>query len=113
MNSRLTSHLPSRSPREGAHFYRTIFLSDIHLGSRHCQAHLFLEFLNTHEAERIYYTGDIIDGWRLRRKRFWPRAHEEAVRTILKKARLGTESIFIPGNHDELAPMVLPTVSSL
>ncbi|NQW01750.1 MAG: UDP-2,3-diacylglucosamine diphosphatase [Rhodospirillales bacterium] len=81
--------------------YRTLFVSDVHLGTRHCQAELLFEFLESHKAEKIYLIGDIIDGWRLKKKRYWPPSHEKIIQTILNKARSGTEIIFIPGNHDE------------
>jgi len=80
---------------------RTLFLSDIHLGTRHCQAELLIEFLASHEAETIYLIGDIIDGWRLERSRYWPKAHENALQAILEKARRGARVIYVPGNHDE------------
>ena len=83
------------------HKFRSIFVSDIHLGTRHCQARLFGEFLESHDAETVYLIGDIIDGWRLKKKRYWPRAHEDVVRAILKKAKLGAKVVYIPGNHDE------------
>ncbi|MEM1376417.1 MAG: UDP-2,3-diacylglucosamine diphosphatase [Pseudomonadota bacterium] len=82
--------------------FRTLFVSDIHLGTRGCQAELFLDFLREHEAERIYLVGDIFDGWRLRKGWFWPQSHNDVVQKLLKKAKGGTEIIYIPGNHDEV-----------
>nr|WP_236545203.1 UDP-2,3-diacylglucosamine diphosphatase [Tropicimonas marinistellae] len=82
--------------------YRTIFLSDIHLGTRGCQAELLLSFLSRHDAETIYLIGDIFDGWKLRRGWHWPAFHNDVVQALLDKARLGTRIIFIPGNHDEV-----------
>lgn len=82
--------------------YRTLFLSDIHLGTRGCQADLLCDFLREHDAERIYLVGDIFDGWRLRKGWYWPQSHNDVVQKLLKKARHGTEIIYIPGNHDEV-----------
>ena len=81
--------------------YRTIFLSDIHLGTRGCQAELLLDFLGQHDAETIYLVGDILDGWRLKRGWHWPQAHSDVVQAILSKAKAGARILYIPGNHDE------------
>ena len=81
--------------------FRALFLSDIHLGTRGCQAEMLLEFLRCHEAEMIYLVGDIIDGWRLKRGWYWPQAHNDVVQKLLRKGRKGTEILYIPGNHDE------------
>ncbi len=83
--------------------YRTIWISDIHLGTRGCRADFLLDFLRHTESERLYLVGDIIDGWRLRRSWYWPQAHNDVVQKLLRKARKGTEVFFIPGNHDEFA----------
>jgi UDP-2,3-diacylglucosamine pyrophosphatase LpxH len=81
---------------------RTIFLSDIHLGTRGCKARFLLDFLRRHDCETLYLVGDIIDGWRLQRTWFWNDAHNEIVREILLKAHEGTRVVYIPGNHDEV-----------
>lgn len=81
--------------------YKTIFISDIHLGSKACQAELLLDFLKHNDSEKLYLVGDIIDGWRLKRKWYWPQSHNDVVQKILRKARKGTEIIYVPGNHDE------------
>ena len=81
--------------------YKTIFISDIHLGSKACQAELLLDFLKHNDAEKLYLVGDIVDGWRLKRKWYWPQSHNDVVQKILRKARKGTEIIYVPGNHDE------------
>lgn len=83
-------------------YHRTIFLSDIHLGSRGCQAELLLDFLSQYDAETIYLVGDIVDGWRLKRGWHWPQSHNDVVQAVLDKARNGTRVIYIPGNHDEV-----------
>lgn len=90
-------------PTDDPQRYRTIWLSDIHLGSGGCQAPYLLDFLRHHESEYLYLVGDIIDGWQLRKGWFWPQAHNDVVQKILRKARKGTQVIYIPGNHDEAA----------
>lgn len=82
--------------------YRTLFLSDIHLGTRGCQAEMLLDFLSRHDAEKIYLVGDIFDGWRLRRGWHWPQAHNNVIEALLTKAHQGVPIIYIPGNHDEV-----------
>ncbi len=87
--------------------FRSLFLSDFHLGSRHCQAELLVEFLECHDAEVIYLIGDVVDGWRLKKAWYWPRTHDDVVYAILRKARLGVRVVYIPGNHDEFVrPLV-------
>ncbi|MFU0504376.1 UDP-2,3-diacylglucosamine diphosphatase [Pseudaminobacter sp. NGMCC 1.201702] len=81
--------------------YRTLFISDIHLGMRGNQVEALLEFLKHHDAETIYLVGDIVDGWRLRSGWYWPQSHNDVVQKLLRKARKGTKIIYIPGNHDE------------
>jgi UDP-2,3-diacylglucosamine pyrophosphatase LpxH len=87
----------SDAPRQ----FRTIFLSDIHLGRRGCQAEELIDFLRHHEAETIYLVGDIVDGWELRSGWYWPQAHNDVVQKLLRQARKGARVIYIPGNHDE------------
>jgi len=84
-------------PRE----FRAIFLSDIHLGTRGCQAELLLDFLKHHESDIIYLVGDIVDGWRLKRAWHWPQAHNDVVQKLLRKGRKGARIVYVPGNHDE------------
>ena len=80
--------------------FRTIWISDLHLGSSSCQAALLLDFLRYTESEQLYLVGDIVDGWQLRRRWFWPQAHNDVVQKVLRKARKGTAVTYIPGNHD-------------
>lgn len=80
---------------------RSLFLSDLHLGSRACQASNLLDFLADCEAESIYLVGDIIDGWRLSARWYWPETHHAVLELLVSKARNGTSVIYIPGNHDE------------
>ncbi|WP_280138212.1 UDP-2,3-diacylglucosamine diphosphatase [Allgaiera indica] len=81
--------------------YRTIFISDTHLGSRGCQADMLLDFLRQHDADTIFLVGDIVDTWQLRRGWFWPQTHNDVVQELLSKAQSGARVIYIPGNHDE------------
>lgn len=87
---------------ESQHF-RTLFISDVHLGKRGCQAELLLDFLRHHDADTIFLVGDIIDGWALKGGWFWPQSHNDVVQKLLRKVRKGTKMIFVPGNHDEFA----------
>lgn len=82
--------------------YRAIWISDVHLGFRGCSAHYLLEFLRTSECDYLYLVGDIIDIWQMRKRPYWPQAHNNVIRTVLGKAKHDTQVIFIPGNHDEL-----------
>ena len=81
--------------------HRTIFISDVHLGSKPAKADLLIDFLRHHDAETIYLVGDIVDGWRLRRSWHWPQVHNDVVQKLLRKARKGTKVHYIAGNHDE------------
>jgi UDP-2,3-diacylglucosamine pyrophosphatase LpxH len=81
--------------------FRTLFLSDLHLGTRGCQAERLVEFLRHHDAETIYLVGDIVDGWQLRSSWHWPQAHNDVLQKLLRKVRKGTRIVYIPGNHDE------------
>ena len=83
--------------------YRTIFISDLHLGTPGCQAAALLDFLKAHPSDNLYLVGDIIDGWQLRRKWYWPQAHNDVVQKLLKRARKGCRVVYVPGNHDEFA----------
>ncbi|HEX4843752.1 MAG TPA: UDP-2,3-diacylglucosamine diphosphatase [Limnobacter sp.] len=87
----------------GDHKYRTIWISDIHLGTPGCQADALLHFLKHNESDTLYLVGDIIDGWQLRKGWYWPQSHNDVIQKVLRKARKGTKVVFIPGNHDEAA----------
>ncbi|MEA1832293.1 UDP-2,3-diacylglucosamine diphosphatase [Methylobacterium durans] len=80
---------------------RTLFLSDMHLGTKGCQAGLLLNFLRDYDADEIYLVGDIVDGWQLRSGWYWPQAHNDVVQKLLRKVRKGTTIVYVPGNHDE------------
>jgi len=85
----------------GVRHFRALFISDVHLGARGCQAELLLDFLRHHDADIIYLVGDIVDGWRLRSNWYWPQTHNDVVQKLLRKARKGARTIYVPGNHDE------------
>jgi UDP-2,3-diacylglucosamine pyrophosphatase LpxH len=80
---------------------RTLFLSDIHLGMKGCQAEKLLDFLRHYDADTIYLVGDIVDGWQLRSSWYWPQTHNDVVQKLLRKARKGARLVYVPGNHDE------------
>jgi UDP-2,3-diacylglucosamine pyrophosphatase LpxH len=81
--------------------YRSIFISDVHLGSKGAKAEFLSEFLKYNQCDKLYLVGDIIDGWRLKKRIFWPQEHTNVIRRILTKAKRGTEVVFVTGNHDD------------
>jgi UDP-2,3-diacylglucosamine pyrophosphatase LpxH len=81
--------------------HRTVWLSDIHLGSRECRVGLLLDFLTHLRCDVLYLVGDIIDLRSLRRSFFWPKSHTEVLQQLLSKARDGTRIVYVPGNHDD------------
>ena len=87
----------------GALRVRSVWISDLHLGTPGCQAVALLAFLRCVQCETLFLVGDIIDGWQLRRSWYWPQAHNDVVQKLLRTARKGTKVIFVPGNHDEFA----------
>ena len=80
--------------------FRSMFISDVHLGSKAAKAEFLLDFLRDHDAETIYLVGDIVDGWRLKRSWYWPQSHNDVVQKLLRRSRKGTKVFYIPGNHD-------------
>ena len=81
--------------------YRALFISDVHLGTKGCQAELLLDFLKYNEADTVYLVGDIVDGWRLKANWYWPQKHNDVVQKLLRKGRKGARMLYLPGNHDE------------
>ena len=101
--SEIASEDPSIPEREGPRRrYRTIWISDVHLGTRGCNARLLIDFLDSVDSETMYLVGDIIDGWRMRKRWYWPAQHNDIVWRVLKRAKRGTRIVYIPGNHDEM-----------
>ena len=94
--------LPDPKGFRPKHRYRAVWISDIHLGTRGCNAALLVDFLRSFECETLYLVGDIVDGWRLKKGWYWPDEHNEVVRRILKQAHRGTRVVFVAGNHDEM-----------
>ncbi|MDA0823659.1 MAG: UDP-2,3-diacylglucosamine diphosphatase [Proteobacteria bacterium] len=85
----------------GSRKFHTIWISDVHLGFRGCNAEALLAFLKSVECNYLYLVGDIVDIWQLKKRQYWPQAHNDVVRAILGKAKVGTKVIYVPGNHDE------------
>jgi UDP-2,3-diacylglucosamine pyrophosphatase LpxH len=81
--------------------FRTIWISDTHLGTRNAKADFLLDFLRNTESDQLYLVGDIIDGWAMKRSWYWSQTHNDVIQKILRKARKGTNVVFITGNHDE------------
>ena len=100
MNDVNDFEMPEQPESSDVKQHRTLWLSDIHLGTKDCQAHALLDFLAHNDAECIYLVGDIIDGWQLKKRWYWPQAHNDVIQKLLRKARKGTRIVFIPGNHD-------------
>jgi len=93
------SHFEPRAKRLA---FRTVFISDTHLGTAGCNAEMLLDFLKSIECDTLFLVGDIVDGWQLRKGWYWPPRHNDVVRCVLKAAKHGTRVIYVPGNHDEV-----------
>ncbi len=94
---------PSRpEPEHQRQRFRTIWISDIHLGTRGCNAEMLIDFLDHVDSDTMYLVGDIIDGWRLSKKFYWPASHNDILWRFMKRSKRGTKVIYIPGNHDEM-----------
>jgi UDP-2,3-diacylglucosamine pyrophosphatase LpxH len=94
---------------EQPQFYcKSIFISDVHLGTSGSQALALLEFLRDYESENLFLVGDIVDGWELRRKFNWAQSHSDVIQKLLRKARKGAAVYYILGNHDEFLRDFLP-----
>jgi len=81
--------------------YRTIWISDVHLGTRRAQTEQLLDFLKRTESNVLYLVGDLIDNWALSKNWYWDQLHNDIIQKLLRKARKGTKIIYLPGNHDE------------
>lgn len=93
-------------------YYRSIFISDLHLGLKESETEKILEFLKTHECDYLYLIGDIIDGWALKRKWHWDQTHTNIIRNILTKSKRGTKVYYISGNHDEFIREIIHDFSN-
>ena len=82
--------------------YRSVFISDTHLGTRGCRSDFLADFLHRCSCQHLFLVGDIIDGWRLRKSWYWDDSHDDVLRQILNHARDGAQVTYIPGNHDEM-----------
>jgi UDP-2,3-diacylglucosamine pyrophosphatase LpxH len=82
--------------------YRSVWISDVHLGFPGCNAEFLLDFLRSTQCEYLYLVGDIVDVWYMKKRLFWPQSHNDVIRTLLGKAKHGTKVFYVPGNHDEL-----------
>ncbi|PWQ99731.1 UDP-2,3-diacylglucosamine diphosphatase [Leucothrix arctica] len=82
------------------HHYRSIFISDTHLGSRGCKSALLLDFLEQHDCQNLYMVGDIFDGWRLRKRWFWQPDYDDIIQNVLARAQRGAKVVYLSGNHD-------------
>lgn len=96
-----TRHDPGDHHEPGRERVRTIWLSDLHLGTRGCRAADLIAFLKRHECETLYLVGDVVDGWRLKAGIFWPQSHTDVIRRILTQAKRGARVVVVTGNHDE------------
>ena len=81
--------------------YKSIFISDIHLGTRGCQADALCAFLKENTCDNLFLVGDILDGWRLSKRWYFPQSHANVIRSILTAAKRNTKVYYILGNHDE------------
>ena len=88
--------------------YKSIFISDVHLGTKGCQANKLLEFFKNSRSENLYLVGDIIDVWAMQKTFYWPQKHNDVIQKILRKARHGTNVFYIMGNHDEMLRKFIP-----
>jgi UDP-2,3-diacylglucosamine pyrophosphatase LpxH len=86
----------------GRRQYRTVWISDVHLGTRGCNAEMLIDFLDHVDSETMYLVGDMIDGWAMKKRLYWPASHNDIVWRVLKRAKRGTRIVYIPGNHDEM-----------
>lgn len=94
--------------------YKTIFVSDIHLGTKDCKVDLLNNFLKNNTCEKLYLVGDIIDGWKVQKNKLrWKQSHSNVLRKILGFSKRGTQVIYVAGNHDEFLRAFIPYGISL
>jgi hypothetical protein len=92
--------------------YRALFISDVHLGTRGCQAEKLLDFLRHHDADTIYLIGDIVDGWALQSSWHWPQPHNDVVQKLLRKARKGARLIYTPATTTNSCAAITARISA-
>ena len=80
--------------------YRSIFISDVHLGTVDSQSKLLLDFLESTECESLYLVGDIIDMQKLTNAVYWPKENSDLINLVFRKAKRGPRVVYLPGNHD-------------
>jgi UDP-2,3-diacylglucosamine pyrophosphatase LpxH len=90
-----------KMPGKSKTFYRSVWISDIHLGTKDCQSEMLYNFLDSIKVDYLYLVGDIIDMWSIKRKWHWPKQYNEVIHKLLKRSRKGAKVFLIPGNHDE------------
>ncbi len=90
-----------KTGKTGRKKYRSLWISDVHLGTPNCKAAHLEEFLKQNECENLFLVGDIIDGWSLKSTFYWPQTHTNVVRKVLTKSKRGTDVYYVTGNHDE------------
>jgi UDP-2,3-diacylglucosamine pyrophosphatase LpxH len=89
--------------------YRSIFISDVHLGTRDCKAEYLNNFLKNNTCELLYLVGDIIDGWKIQQNKLkWHQSHTDVIRRVLKQCKQKTRVIYVAGNHDEFLRIMIP-----
>jgi UDP-2,3-diacylglucosamine pyrophosphatase LpxH len=89
--------------------YRSIFISDVHLGTRDCKAEALNNFLKHNTCETLYLVGDIIDAWKIQQNRWrWKQSHTNVIRRVMGHAKRGTRVIYVAGNHDEFLRPLIP-----
>lgn len=103
-------YVPTPIGRDG---FRSVFVSDVHLGCRFARAERFLNFLETQNPERLYLVGDFIDGWRLRTRWHWEDSYWKILRRLISLADQGTEIFYTPGNHDDFLRSFLGNFASV
>jgi len=94
--------MKSIQPADTRGRYRAVWISDVHLGFPGCSAEYLLDFLRSTQCEYLYLVGDIIDVWFMSKRVYWPQSHNNVIRSILGKAKHGTQVVYVPGNHDEV-----------
>jgi len=87
--------------KPAARRHRTLWISDVHLGSEGCKAQALVQFLRQNDCEELFLVGDIFDGWKLRSRFYWHPDHSRVIHAVLAKARRGTKVHYIAGNHDD------------